>query len=205
MGLLPFRMPTLPGPVDIWSNQPGLSHPFGGRWDTSWKDQTYRFTFQHGSPASSDFESSTALQQIVEATITNHKAALIAAYDGSVEWPVSQYLDFHDSKDLLSTETVVIGFNNLGYAFGKVDIVGKLRVSYKKTGTNSITVGSIEATGSFDDLYDFAYGSGGKAREAAMVEAGHATLATSPEANSGKVFFTRLEFNTGFKSWNRNY
>jgi len=47
-------------------------------------------------------------------------------------------------KNLIETEAVFIGFNKLGLAFGKVDIGGTIRFSYKKTGPNSITVGSAE-------------------------------------------------------------
>ena len=39
-----------------------------------------------------------------------------------------------------------------------------------------------------------------------MTQAGHATLTNNViEHDSGKVFFTRLQFNTNWKNWNRNY
>lgn len=191
--------------VDISANEPGLSHPVGGRWNPDCKDKTYRFTFADASSASNDFEGSNAFEQIVEKVLRDNIAALVAAYDGSVEWAVSSPYTFNESKNLIETEAVFIGFNKLGLAFGKVDIGGTIRFSYKKTGPNSISVGSAEVIGNFDDLYDFAYGGGDQARQASMVQAGHATLAKAPEANAGKVFFTRLEFNSGWKNWNRNY
>ena len=191
--------------VDISANEPGLSHPVGGRWNPGCKDKTYRFTFADASSASNDFEGSNAFEQIVEKVLRDNIAALVAAYDGSVEWAVSSPYTFNESKNLIETEAVFIGFNKLGLAFGKVDIGGTIRFSYKKTGPNSITVGSVEVIGNFDDLYDFAYGGGDQARQASMIQAGHATLAKAPEANAGKVFFTRLEFNSGWKNWNRNY
>lgn len=191
--------------VDISANEPGLSHPVGGRWNPDCKDKTYRFTFADASSASNDFEGSNAFGQIVDKVARDNLAALIAAYDGTVEWAVSPPYTFNESKNLIETESVFIGFNKLGLAFGKVDIGGTIRFSYKKTGPNTITVGSVEVLGSFNDLYDFAYGGGDQARQASMVQAGHATLAKAPDANAGKVFFTRLEFNSGWKNWNRNY
>jgi hypothetical protein len=189
--------------ISISANEPNMSHPVGGRWNPDCIDDTYRFTFANGSPASNDFQGSKACGQIVEKVARENLATLIAAYDGSVEWLVSQPYTFNESKNLIETESSLI--NKLGSAFGKVDIGGTIRFSYKKTGPDSITVGSIELIGSFDDLYDFAYGGGDQARQASMVQAGHATLARVPEANAGKVFYTRLEFNSGWKNWNRNY
>ena len=198
---------TTTNPIVISAHEPGLSHPVGGRWTNNCFDTTYRFTFPDGSPASNDFEASNALGQIVDKIVNDNLAALIAAYDGSVEWPVSGYFNFSESKDLLRTEAVTIGVNKLGYAFGKVTTTGTLRVSYKKTGANTITVGGIEAIGSFDDLYDFIYnGTNEKVRNGAMTQAGHATLTNNViEHDSGKVFFTQLQFNTNWKNWNRNY
>ena len=57
--------------------------------------------------------------------------------------------------------------------------------------------------GSFSDIYDFAYGGGARAREASMNQAGHAGVATT---NSGKVFFTRVNFDSGWSNnWNGKY
>ncbi len=115
---------------------------------------------------------------------------------------------------LLTLSCGGFSINTLGPAFGKVDFIGKLRISYKKTSATTIEVGGVEAIGSFDDLYDWAYG-GAKfsfigftfdPREPAMVQAGHATLSKAPHANAGKVFFTRLEFNAPFvNTWNGTY
>lgn len=192
--------------IPIASDQPGLSHPVGGRWNSSNQDTTYLFTFGDGSPASDDFEASEALKQIVHKVIGANKAALISAYTGSPEWPISAAFAFNEEPDLLITEDDPIGINELGNAFGKVPISGHIRISYKKINATTIEVGSVEVIGSFGDIYDFAYGGGERARNASMVQAGHATLPSSAEPNAGKVFFTRLEFNTGFSTrWNGNY
>jgi hypothetical protein len=198
--------------ITISSTQPGLSHPVGARWNGSNQDTTYRFTFADGSPASNDTESSNALKQIVQKVINDNKAAMISAYTGTPEWPVSPYYNFTEEKDFIKTDGepeilgAPLGIPELGASFGKVKITGQLRVSYKKTSATTIQVGSVQVIGSYEDLYDFAYGGGTRARQASMVQAGHATLAGTTEPNGGKVFFTRVEFNSGFaNTWNGNY
>jgi len=74
--------------------------------------------------------------------------------------------------------------------------------SYKKVG-GQIKIGNTEIIGSFDDIYDFAYGSGANAQKGAMIQAGHATLIS---IDSGKVFFTRVNFDSGWSNeWNGDY
>jgi hypothetical protein len=192
--------------IPISSSQQGLSHPVGFKWNASNQDTTYRFTYGDGSPASNHTEASNALKQIVQKVISDNKAAMISAYTGTPQWLVSSTYSYSEDKDFIKTDPDDFGLNELGYAFGKVKITGQLRVSYKKTSATTIHVGSVEVIGTFDDLYDFAYGGGDKAKEAAMVQAGHATLAGAAEPNSGKVFFTKVEFNTGWaNTWNGNY
>jgi hypothetical protein len=203
---------TMVPSITVSSTQPGLGHPVGGKWNAANQDTTYRFTFADGSPASNDTEASNALKQIVQKVINDNKTAMISAYTGTPEWPVSPYYSFSEEKHFIKTDGepeifgVLLGIPELGASFGKVKITGQLRVSYKKTSATTIQVGSVEVIGSYDDLYDFAYGGGSRARQASMVQAGHATLAGTTEPNSGKVFFTRVEFNSGFaNTWNGNY
>ena len=123
---------------------------------------------------------------------------MLAAGAGQPGWPVTGYLQFTKSKDFGITEVAKGDFNELGKTFGKVDISGKLRVSYRNTSATTIEVGSIEISGSFDDVYDFSYWpAGSQAQTASLVQAGHATLGTAT-ASSGKVFFTRLYFTLAF-------
>lgn len=192
---------TIINSVDIYSTTPGLSHPVGAKWDSSCHDTTYRFTFADGTEASDDFEDSTALAQIIDEVIQENFGILLA--QASSTSTVCTPITFSKSKDLLVTEDS-IGFNELGVAFGKVPISGSITVTARKTGFNALIVESVAFAGSFDDVYDFAYGSGGRAREASIVQAGHATLAKSPEPNSGKFFFTRLQF-SGAKNLNKNF
>ena len=198
--------------ISVSSSQPWLGHPVGGKWNASNQDTTYRFTFADGSPASNDTEASNALKQIVQKVINDNKAAMISSYTGTPEWPVSLYYNLTEEKDFIKTDGepeifgVPLGIPELGVSFGKVKITGQLRVSYKKTSNTTIQVGSVQVIGSYDDLYDFAYGGGARARQASMVQAGHASLAGTTEPNSGKVFFTRVEFNSGSaNTWNGNY
>jgi hypothetical protein len=193
---------TVASGIDLYSNTPGLSHPVGARWDASCHDTTYRFTFADGTEASDDFEESTALEQIIDEVIRDNLGSLIVQTNTTST--VCAPITFSKSRNLLETEDSLIGFNELGLAFGKVTISGSITVTARKTGANSIFVESVAFSGNFDDLYDFAYGSGGKAREAAIVQAGYATLAKAPEPNSGKVFFTRLQF-SGSNNLNETY
>jgi len=55
-----------------------------------------------------------------------------------------------------------------------------------------------------EDLYDFAYGSRGRAQQAAIVQAGHATLSV-PTEPTGKIFFTRVLFDTGRRTVSETY
>ena len=194
--------------ISISANEPKMSHPVGGRWSADCKDTTYRFTFADGSPASDDFEASNAFELIVDKSVKSNLSDLITGYDGSVEWAVSSEYIFSETIPFADTDPDNLPFyiSKLKNAFGKVDISGKIRFSYKKTGANSITVKDVEAIGNFDDLYDFQFTrSNDLFLNAASAQAGHASLAKAPEANAGKVFFTRVVFNTGWKNWSRNY
>lgn len=196
--------PTVP----ITSSQPGLSHPLGAVWNPAGEANTHRFTFGDGSPASDQVETSHALEQIVGKIITLNKTALLSAHPGTDEYITSGYITFtNEEKNFNETDPEELpgGIPELGFAFGKVSISGTIRVSYKKSGS-FLFVGSVEAIGSFDDLYDFAWGTGGWAQTGAIVQAAHATLASSTYPQSGKVFFTRLEFNSGFvNTWNGTF
>ena len=198
-------------PETVSPKQPGLSHPVGAKWNASNHQTTHRFTYTDGSPTSNDVESSEALAEIVTKIITDKKQDMLA-YTGIEEWPVSTFYNLNESIDFMDTESL---FDNvLGPAFGKIEFVGKLRVRYKKLNATTIRVEGVEVVGTFDDLYDFAYG-GSKfwfiwfsfdPREPVMVQAGHATLSKAPHPNAGKVFFARVEYNTGFTdTWNGDY
>jgi hypothetical protein len=202
---------TVSSPVTVASTTRGLSHPVGAKWNASNQDATHRFTYVDGSPAANDAEASKALAEIVKRTIADKKVDMLG-YAGPEEWPVTSYYDFNETKDLVKTESLF--YNVLGPAFGRVDFIGRLRISYKKISATTIQVGGVEVIGSFDDVYDWQYGgdkfsflfSAFDPREPAMVQAGHATLSKSPHANAGKIFFTRVEFSTGFAdTWNGNY
>jgi hypothetical protein len=202
---------TLSAPVTITWNQPGLSHPVGARWNSAGEDTTHRFTFADGTEASNDFEVSNAMGVIVGRTIGLNKTALLNAHPGGDDYITSAPLNFTEEIDFKDTDPASLpeGIPELWLAFGKVTITGTVRVTYKKSGS-FLLVSGVEAIGSFDDVYDFAWGAAGSggdlARLAVSVQAAHATLAPSGTPNSDKVFFTRLSFNTGFvNSWNGTF
>lgn len=117
-------------------------------------------------------------------------------------------MSFSIGVDLVITDAELVGINELGLAFGSVPVMGTLRVRYKVLNSTSIQVDEINANGSFDDLYDFFYNptavGSSRARSASIVQAGHTTLST-PATPSGRIFFTRLEFDTGWKAGGGTY
>jgi len=188
--------------TSINSEAPGLSHRVGARWGRSCTDVTHSIIFVDGSGASDDVENSSALLQIEDSVIKGNILALLA--HGSFEWKESDPLPYIQSKDFFITENPLVGINELGNAFGKVTIEGDIRVKYRKKSSNMIEVEQFYTTGAFGDIYDFAYGGGGRARQASMVQAGHASFSTDSEP-SGKIFFTRVEFSTGWKNRSGTY
>lgn len=185
----------------------GLAHPLGGKWDANSEDITYRFSFEDGTPASDEFESTTALAAAIDETIFANIDDLLL--NGSALFVTTRQVDISSSVDLVKTE----GKTRIAAAFGKITFGGPLLVDYVKTSATAINVTRVRATGSFDDVYDFNYGAGpvtllgvviAEPKEAARVQAGHATLST-PAAPGGKVFYTRLEYDTGWLQLNLNY
>jgi hypothetical protein len=193
---------TTTTPHTIISKQPGLSHPVGAKWNPTLSADTHRISFDNGSEASDDFKASYALTQVLESAIGTHLTAIRAASGSS--WTYSGPYTFSVSRDLVVTEPEWVGVNELGYAFGKVNITGTMHVSSRWVAGGKIEVGSVVHSGQFDDVYDFTYWGGDRARDAALTQVGHATLASAPETNSGKVFFTRVVF-SGTKSIGKEF
>lgn len=181
----------------ISSSTAGLTHPLGGKWNLSNQDTTHKFTFPNTSWCAIDVRNSTALELITDSICSAHKAELLAS--ATNEFQSSAWYPFSYSVDFIATEAppeifgYPLGINELGLSFGKVTISGQAKILYKKQDASHILVNSVEVNGSFDDIYDFAFGSGEKPRTAAKVQAGHATLSTIA-LPSGKVFYTRVEF-----------
>ena len=193
---------TTTSPHTIISKQPGLSHPVGAKWNTSLNAETHTVSFYNGSEAANDINASYALSQVLESAIGTHLTTIRSASGSS--WTYSGPYNFSGSRDLVVTEPEWIGINELGYAFGKVTFIGTMYVSSRWVAGGKIEVGSVVYSGQFDDIYDFSYWGGAKAREASLVQVGHATLASVPEPNSGKVFFTRVVF-SGTKSIGKEF
>jgi hypothetical protein len=193
---------TTTSPHTIISKQPGLSHPVGAKWSPTLSADTHRVSFYNGSEAANDVNASYALPQVLESAIGTHLTAIRAASGSS--WTYSGPYNFSVSRDLVVTEPEWIGLNELGYAFGKVTFIGTMHVSSRWVAGGKIEVGSVTYSGQFDDVYDFTYWGGDKAREASLTQVGHATLASAPEPNSGKVFFTRVVF-SGTKSIGKEF
>gem|GEM_PF-3140820 len=188
----------------VSSTQPGLSHPVGARWNSSNTCPTYMFSFYDGSEASDDAKNSYALAGIINEVIGDNLAAIKAATSLGGAWGNSGTYNISKSRDLLRTDSEWIGFNEFGYAFGKVTFVGTMSVKSRWVAGGKIEVGDVTYSCSLTDLYDFSYFGTLKARQAALVQAGHATLATGSESDAGKIFFTRDVFN-GTKSVDQEF
>jgi len=140
----------------------------------------------------------SALKKIIDDLIKRNLAKFLAAAGstptemGAIKF--SEPVDFGESEAEGSVLGIPLGINELGVSFGHAAVDGELVVTASKSSSNTLRVTTVSYSGSIDDLYDFDFFGGEKAREAATVEAGHATLAKPPEANSGKVFYLRLEY-----------
>lgn len=99
-------------------------------------------------------------------------------------------------------------------ALGKCKFVGSLEVSCKLKAGGGFDVGALNCHGAMVDLYDFAYGARkvtvlgidiADPKEAARTQAGFATLTFSPWSDAGRVFFTKVEFGTGWFNYTGSY
>lgn len=193
---------TTTSPHPVISAQPGLSHPVGARWDAALTAETHRVSWYNGSEIVSDLKSSYALPQVLEDAITLNLTAIKAATPLGGAWGNSGTYSFNISRDLFLTEDEWVGFNELGYTFGKIDFVGNVTVSSRWVAGGKIEVGTVTYNCQLDDVYDFTFWGGDKARQASFIQAGHATLTGPPETESGKIFYTRAVF-SGSKAINK--
>ncbi len=185
---------TTTSPHPIISTQPGLSHPVGAKWNAALSAETHRVSWYNGSEIVSDLKSSYALPQVLEDAINFNLTAIKAATPLGGAWGNSGTYAFNISRNLLDTEDEWLGFNELGLALGKVDFVGTITVNSRWVAGGKIEVGTVSYTCQIDDIYDFSFWGGSKARQASFVQADHATLIGPPELEAGKVFYTRVVF-----------
>jgi|GEM_PF-3051243 len=193
---------TFPHPIA--STQPGLSHRVGARWDSANNAETHRVSWYDGSEIVRDLRDSRALPQVLEDAIRLNIAAIRAATPLGGAWGNSGTYSFSISRNLITTEAEWVGFNELGYTFGKIDFVGNVTVSSRWVAGGKIEVGAVIYDCQVDDVYDFSYWGGDKARQASFIQAGHATLIGGAEPESGKVFYTRVVW-SGDKNINKEF
>lgn len=193
--------------IVVRSTHPSLTHQVGAKWNAACEDTTHRFDFADGTEPSDHFEASNALKTIIDTVIQENIAELITHGTGKPGWPVLMLPSFSKLNSFRASEGPSVGFggiNELHLAFGSVNITGTLQVSFRVLNPTTIEVGSISVSGSFDDLYDFDYWSGSLPQSAAIVQAGYASLSTAASP-SGKLFYTRLNFATGWIELNKNF
>lgn len=192
--------------IPVNSRNPSLTHQVGAKWNAVGVDSTHRFDFADGTEPSDDFEESNALKRIVDDVIKDNIDTLIAYGIGKVGWSVLRLPDFAKGNSFRESEGPGIGLggvNELHLAFGTVTVTGTPHVSFRVINPTTIEVGSINVSGSFDDLYDFDFWGGGNLpKQGSMVQAGYATLSTTARP-AGKIFYTRLNYATGWRTFGK--
>ena len=163
-----------------------LSHPVGAVWEANNTAVVMHYTFS---------QSSTVAQAVASAvpTVTSVESHLktTSAFKDVVQ---SYFQQFPNEPEQTfgpwPFPPTLIGFGpmnpDLLFAFGHVTISGQIWVTVRNP---DLRVMSIEYAGSFTDLYDFDHSGEFPAPTAAKVQTGFSTL-----GNSGKVFFTTVEF-----------
>jgi hypothetical protein len=185
-----------------------LDHPVGGLWDSNCMAPTHKFTFGTNSLAASDFQKcgqlETRISQVVAANAAALKAAGSAlAYDtpaAAGPYAADTTLDIPLVRGLTgvlkSASGSVRAQNRLGAAFGKCDLTGssvQLRITKKHPlfGADYVKVEWTSFTGMIEDSYDFGYIGDSLPRQAAIIQAGYASLA-APATFAGRVFLTEV-------------
>ena len=186
----------------------GLSHPLGGKWNTAKQTATHRLVLPTGSDLSEDVVGSTGLRNMYARALWNHRATIAAG--ATTSWGVVN-ISFTDKDiDFSASDTN----DQVHAALGKCEFVGSLEVSCKLKAGGGFDVGALNCCGAMVDLYDFAYGARkvtvlgidiADPKEAARTQAGFATLTFSPWPDAGRVFFTKVEFGTGWFNYTGSY
>lgn len=187
---VPEATHTLPAP--IVSNQPGMSHPLGARWHPDMTGSTFQYNYYDGTSCSNEVEESNGFAQVVTETITNNISAIQSAIPLGGAWATVGPYPISSSASFFTSDPDPIGINELGNAFGKVTFSGSMTVKARWVAGGKVEVDEVNYSTGFYDVYDFAYGTGGKARTASLIQAGHATLAAAPHPEAGRVFFVNV-------------
>ena len=188
---------TIPSPQ-------GLSYALGGKWTTPANiTTTCRFEFPTGSDLSEDVVGSDGITNMIGRLLSKHKATLAAAAT-SVESVVTLSPITDDKISFRDTDEN----DQVHVALGQCRFEGGLEVKVKKGTGTTLDVSEVNCWGAVLDLYDWDYHSPkpslgpivlGDPAEAAKVQAGYATLAaTTSWPDAGRVFFTKVNFGTGW-------
>ena len=184
----------------------GLSHPVGGKWTTPASNTTtLRFEWPTGSDLSEDVVASDGLEAMIKRLLAKHKAAL-AASATAAESVVTLNALTDDGINFRDTDK----YYQVHVALAACKFEGGMQVKVKKGAGAALEVSEVNCWGALFDLYDWGYDAPklktpngtviGEAREAAKVQAGFATLAASTSwPSAGRVFFTKVNFGTGWE------
>jgi hypothetical protein len=168
-----------------------LTHPIGAHWTASCDAQTRRYTYAEGSTVSDAVETTGTVEDGLRTNLDQHQTEVQNYFTQNPT--VNEHTFGPWTWAINNVEFGVIAHPSLHFAFGHVNIAGTVSVTVRRS---DLEVTSIQYTGSFDDIYDFAYNGVYPSIHGATVQAGFQTLGTG-----GRVFWTRVEFErqtTGF-------
>jgi hypothetical protein len=174
----------------------GLSFALGGRWDTVNQVTSHRIVYTPTSGLSTLLAESKGAREMYKSVIGKNKVAILAAATPNyTSYTISNVVD--DSINFKDDDA------DIKYSIGKCKFSGELILSMR-TVPGGFEVGQMRCNGSFSDLYDFGW-PGAKITipyvsilnvdigDAIKTQAGHATLATAPNSEAGRVFLVRVD------------
>ncbi len=186
----------------------GLAHPLGAKWNSINQANTHRIVLPSNSPLARQIVASQGVLQMYDRVLQTNIATLAATATST--WSVKTLpVDDREIDFAISDKKT-----ELHFALGKCRVIGSLEVSYRALPAGGIEVNSLNCYGNTIDLYDFAYGAKkiflgrfeiADPKNAARTQAGNASLASAPWPDAGRVFFTKVEFGTGWFAYHGTY
>ena len=172
-----------------------LTHPLGAQWTASCDAQTRRYTYAEGSSVSDAVETTGTVEDGLRTNLDQHQAEV---QDFFTQNPAVNEQTFGPwTWNIKNVKFGEIAHPSLHFAFGHVSIAGIVSVTVRRS---DLKVTSIQYTGSFDDIYDFAYDGAYPSVHGATVQTGFPTLGTG-----GRVFWTRVEFERQTSNFNHDF
>ena len=177
----------------------GLSHAVGGKWVTPANNvTTLRFEFPSNSDLAGDVDESAGIFEMIGRLLIKHKATLAAAATTTeCVVPLSPITD-DDINFKISDE-----YEQVHVALGACRFEGGLEVKVKKGAGLTLEVSEVNCWGAVSDLYDWGYDAPKLAKSFGIfgtVVLGEPREAATAWPDAGRVFFTKVNFGTGWRN-----